>query len=132
MKARALAFGTAGLLLMWPWGGGPGAPPEHIGAISAQDCSGTLIVTYQAQRLIGGAWVLLRDDGGVTLQVHDYSGRSGPDGMWLDEPDAVSGGEGQLRWPILAHQHNGLHVDLARVVRRGIASVPVPIEVGCR
>ena len=112
--------------------GRPATVTEHIAAHSAWACDGTLVLIYDTERLAGSTWQAVQDDGAVTLQIHDASGRWGTTGEWLDEA-TVSGGEAHLRWAgYAAASAGGVHADLARAVRHGIASVAVPITEGCQ
>lgn len=104
----------------WP-SGTPIPEPDRdstiywIGA-NAWSCEGVLWVAYSEQNLVGGRLVARQSDGAAKVQVHDYSGRFGPYGEWLDVPVDRDNGS-HLGWSgFLEAQQSGGHMDLVRVV----------------
>jgi hypothetical protein len=105
-----------------------------IGADRAWDCSGVLWVGYSEQNLVDGHLVQRQHDGAVRVEVHDYSGRFGPGGQWMEVPVDRDNGS-RLGWSGFrqAQQYGG-HMDLVRVVHTRdprLISAPALIEGEC-
>lgn len=95
-------------------------PIVYVAPTQVTVCQGTLNVAYWLEALHGHRWSLMLDDGREYLQLHEVSGRSGPNGQWMTVA-STSGGEGHLRWTGYGEAlGNGSHFDLVRIVRSDV------------
>lgn len=123
-----VGFSLAGLLVAATLLAGPAEahrrPAEHVRTNGAQVCGGTLLVAFELEQLVGGAWTFRQDDGAAVVQLHHHGNGAAPGGQWETYVPA-SGGEGHLRLSVVGRPF----WDAVRVMHDGIASSPrLPVE----
>lgn len=126
--AALVGFALAAALVVATLLAGPAdahrRPAEHVRTNGAQVCGGTLLVAFELEQLVGGAWTFRQDDGAAVVQLHHLGNGAAPGGQWETYVPA-SGGEGHLRLSVVGRPF----WDAVRVVHDGIASSPrLPVE----